>query len=434
MVDASYTAALTSAFQSLYSSVSFKQLVSEWQEFDNNVMPFQKPRPDLIDEQYTGYISQLIVAGDNSLQFDYFDFFCKSALAILAESTRFPDHVSLQKLHQQSLVCCKNLQIVARMKVNETEVKKFFGQAKRYLLEYATTFDKLVREKREAEEALVREKWSRINIKIISDDEDPVPEEPQPEDEEEPFAPTTIVPRLLDKKPGFVRTRRRSMRLSDIDIPDRSGDSTTRTAHSTVRDTERMDGRPPPAQKRPRTTMGEDGMKMRVYVHADVPDPRKLVREMREKLKSRILEQREAQEPQQKSPLAQTQDFVLPEVTEPKPFILRQSQRILGLVPLLPDPDDAEGTYDSNEAEMKALCAEYRNKGVTSEKTRKRMMRVFNKWRREKAPQVKSQNIREFNTACNSVDELLNESILVPNRIRKVERQFRCARKYIDVL
>ena len=80
------------------------------------------------------------------------------------------------------------------------------------------------------------------------------------------------------------------------------------------------------------------------------------------------------------------------------------------------------------------MCNEYKDCGIADEPTKKRMLKLFSKWRRESAPAVKTERIADFNTACNIVDSILTDDILVPNKMRKVDQQFRAARKFIMLL
>ena len=431
-MDSSCTEPLISAFNTVYNNVSLHQLADEWGSFTETVPPFKRKAPELKEEKYIVYVSKLIEAGEEPLQRNYIEFFCNNVVAVLKEPSRFPDNAQIAKLFQQAAASIRHLTIVSKMNVSEDEVKKFFGLAKRYVLEYSVCFDKAVREKRETEERLIREKWSRINIKIISDDDDPVPDEPAApeEDEEEPFSIATIVPRVLERKPINPRIRRKAMRQLDIE----SGrEDSTRSTHSTVRDSERMDGRPPPVVKRPRTMIRTDDEPRRVIVHASLPNPRDLVRGRRTKMVSQMRVKRDPEERRPRTAFARTQELIVPEEPEPKHFtyMLRASQKILGLLPLVPHRH--EGTESSEEA-LKAVIAEFRDKGVTDERARKRLVRSFNRWRSEKVPKVRTTNIQGFNTACNIVDELLSDGVLVPKKIRLIETQIRSARKYADVL
>ena len=433
-MDSSCTEPLINAFNTVYNNMSLHQLADEWASFTETVPPLKRKAPELKEEKYTVYVSKLIEAGEEPIQRNYIEFFCNNVVAVLKEASRFPDNPQISKLFQQAAAAVRHLTIVSKMKVSEDEVKKFFGLAKRYVLEYSVCFDKAVREKRETEERLIREKWSRINIKIISDDDDPVPEGPAApeEDEEEPFSIATIVPRVLERKPINPRIRRKAMRTLDLDQPGKE-EYSTRSTHSTVRDTERMDGRPPPVVKRPRTMIRTDDEPRRVIVHASLPNPRDLVRSRRTKMVSQMRVKREPDERRPRTAFARTQELIVPEEPEPKHFtyMLRASQKILGLLPLVPHQTEAA---ESSEEAMKAVLAEFRDKGVTDERSRKRLAKSFNRWRREKVPKVTITNIQGFNTACNIVDELLSDGVLVPKKIRLIETQIRRARKYADVL
>jgi hypothetical protein len=89
---------------------------------------------------------------------------------------------------------------------------------------------------------------------------------------------------------------------------------------------------------------------------------------------------------------------------------------------------------DLLEEKLIKMCADHREKGITSERLKHRLVNLFGKWRREKAWRVKAGNMAEFNMACNEIDETLNWDTLIPNRIRKMEVCFRRARKYVNLL
>jgi hypothetical protein len=262
-----------------------------------------------------------------------------SLLAVLGAGGDFGDAHFL-KLQQQSLASVHHLSIISRMCIDRANVLRFAGQTRRFVKEYAESYDRLAAEV-SAAEAMDMSLSLQNDTKIISDSDD-------------------------------------HFQLK-IDIPGEQSMDDFAMIQSGLR-----------LQRRTRTTPSQTIRMNRV------PD---------------FLG----------SLMGQTSSGgQMPQLTGS--FRSKSSKSPVVISPC------------SVEDEMRELCGMFGKKGVPDEGNRKKMLRVFRAWRREKTPGVNPAHLVPFNMACTELEHILEDKVLIPKRVRDVKMLLRRARSHIDLL
>jgi hypothetical protein len=96
-------------------------------------------------------------------------------------------------------------------------------------------------------------------------------------------------------------------------------------------------------------------------------------------------------------------------------------------------PEKVNADESPSERAIKEACAKFRRYGVPGQSHRIKLMKTFREWRNQKIAKVRPLHVVAFNTACNDIDFILAEKILIAKRVREIQRLFRQARKSLDV-
>jgi hypothetical protein len=365
-------------------SQSLTKLFLEWTTFDPSLLtPGTIPAPVLVLGNFVLFANRILTKVEYQTDVAHI-LWLKAQFVHLVELGReIPDSASLFRLEQQSFLAINNLLQSYLSSPVPADFERWLLQARKFVTDYAILCDKLVEQAREAEEALERERNNRNTETIISDSED------------EFARPNTTGKRRLG---NTVQLKEAAASVVNFRMTKHLDTSATESL-STLPGVEPEEA---PSEdilivsspsRGPRLTTTFMGLPGRL----SPPAPRLgTVRErtMRNEFRATL-------------PMGQRPVF--PGLTTPK----------------------IEITVESQFIEMVQLG---KAKGLPEEWKKKKIMKLFRQWRKEKVKTVKPKNLIGFNRACNAVESIFNEGTMIPKRMQRIEVMARRARTHLNIL
>jgi hypothetical protein len=386
----SFLAPLVGIFHAVVESQSLTKLFTDWSTIDLIPSEFIDESVDLNLGNFTEFSNEILAKIESDMDVPHIVWLRTQLIAMIEASADVPDQNAIFRLEQQSLLSMNSFLQVTYSHPSREESERWFAHAKKFMMEYAAVCDKLVRQAREAAEAVERERLNRVREIIISDTED----EPYPARHHITINPDTDSVAVIP----LPKVRERSRRMTTLQ-PVPGGGRLTRAAlaasiKALISGGEAPEGQAPPA------------------VPAIRGDPNE----------HKVFRAQSVATPAFRSDLPLT-----PEGTESTLSELEVGGEFLD------EEGRANQTPDAWEVELREFIRIGTTKGIPDEVKRKRFLSVLRKWRKKKITMVKPKNIVAFNTACNGAERIIRQGRLIPKKVFQLQRLFETALTFLNV-